>query len=103
MDRTDKRMLALHEIMMLLAFVLASISSMANMPIYAGLSLLLAGSVLIDGSLREIRLLSTGKSRQLEPAPHATSRELQPIAQRPASSVNTADIYTEAPRTLLWD
>ena len=100
MDSADKRLLVVHEAMMALSFLLASAGSMLNAPVYAALGIMLAGSVLLDGGLREVRLMQTRKKRdRTRPAAPATHTAMQPLS----ATINTQTQPTEAPRTLLWD
>ncbi len=101
MDSADKKLLVVHEAMMALSFLLASAGSMLNAPIYAALGIMLAGSVMLDGALREIRLTQLEKKRnQLQTVTSITPPTLQ---QPIAATVTQPEEFPEAPRTLLWD
>ena len=100
MDSADKRLLVVHEAMMALSFLLASAGSILNAPVYAALGIMLAGSVLLDGALREVRLMQAGKKRRrAQPQTPAAHTAMQPLT----ATINTQTQPTEAPRTLLWD
>ena len=103
MEAADKRLLPVHEAMMVLAFVLASLGSMANAPIYAALSVLLAGSVLIDGALRELRLYQQNKTASNSKPKVAAQEQTVPASMPAPTAISTFEPHQEAPRTLLWD